>query len=107
MQSNATTTTRIPTAMAENSPPTAGDAVRVARWSQSPSGAGMDALIGGTLAIVNNCLAMTNQDGAQTLLILPYDKGVWDNAKQTFTYEGKVIRIGETIQVGGGYTLAG
>jgi hypothetical protein len=103
MQSNAppTNTTSAPTAVAENSPPAAGDAVRVARWSQ-PDREGMDALNGGTLDIVNNCLVMTNQDAPPILPIFPYGIGVWDDAKQTFTFEGKVIRIGETIQVGGG-----
>jgi hypothetical protein len=103
MQSNATPTPTpsIPTAMANNSPPAVGDAVRVARWSQ-PDREGMDALNGGTLAIVNNCLVITNQGAPPILPIFPYGIGVWDDAKQTFTFEGKVIRIGETIQVGGG-----
>lgn len=104
MQSNAphTKKTNIPTAEAENLTPAVGDVVRVARWSLAPDGASMVALKVGTLAIVNNCLVMSNKDAPPTLLIFPYRSGVWDDAKRTFTYEGKVIAIGESIQVGGG-----
>lgn len=115
MQSNApptnttnvptTNTPGVPTAEAENPPPAAGDAVRVARWSRDPNGPIMSALKVGTLAIVNNCLVMSNKDAAPTLLIFPYQNGVWDNTKRTFTYEGKVIGIGEHIEVGGGRIL--
>jgi hypothetical protein len=105
MQSNATPTTSIPTIMAKNSPPAAGDPVRVARWSQPQSPTRMmgDALLIGTLAIANNCLVVLAPDNNSppTLPIFPDDRGVWDDAKQNFTYHGKVIRIGETIQVGG------
>ncbi len=102
MQSNAPPTTSIPTAMAKNSPPAADDPVRVARWSKSPMQPVMDALLTGKLAIANNCLVVTTSASSPWLPIFPDDKGVWDDAKQTFTYEGKVMRIGETIQVGGG-----
>jgi hypothetical protein len=107
MQSNAPDTkkTSIPTAKAENPSLAAGDAVRVARWSLAPDGASMVALKVGTLAIVNNCLVMSNKDAPPTLLIFPYRSGVWDDEKRTFTYEGKVIRIGDPIQVGGGKIL--
>jgi hypothetical protein len=44
---------------------------------------------------------MNHKGFGPTLLIFPHDSGVWDGAKRTFTYEGKVIRIGETIEVGG------
>ena len=97
-----TNTTSIPTAEAENPPPVAGEAVRVARWSRNPNGLIMAALKVGTLAIVNNCLVMSNKDAPPTLLIFPYRNGVWDDAKRTFTYEGKVIGIGSPIKVGGG-----
>jgi hypothetical protein len=104
MQSNATPTTSIPTTMAKNSPPAAGDPVRVARWSQPQSPTRMmgNVLLIGTLAIANNCLVVLapDKDSTPMLPIFPDDRGVWDDAKQTFTYEGKVIRIGETIQVG-------
>jgi hypothetical protein len=101
--SQSTNTTDISTTEAENSSPAMGDAVRVARWSRDPNGPVPSALLKGRLAIINNCLVMQNHQGAPpTLLIFPYRNGVWDDAKQTFTYEGKVIRIGEPIEVGGG-----
>jgi hypothetical protein len=107
MQSNSTptNTTSAPTAEAENSPPAAGDAVRVARWLKAPMQPVMDALLTGTLAIANNCLVMAGpvKNAPPTLPIFPDGKGAWDDAKQTFTYEGKVIKIGETLQVGGGF----
>jgi hypothetical protein len=112
MQSNAspanttnvptTNTTSVPTAKAENSPPVAGDVVRVARWSKDPNGPSMTARMVGTLATVNNCLVMSNKGAPPTLLIFPYHSGVWDDAKRTFTFNGKVIGIGEFIEVGGG-----
>jgi hypothetical protein len=102
MQSNATPTTSIPTIMAKNSPPAAGDPVRVARWSQSEHRVGMDVMLTGTLAISNNCLVVTTLDSAPMLLIFPYGVGVWDDAKQTLTLDGKVMRIGETIRLRGG-----
>jgi hypothetical protein len=112
MQSNATptntntntntNTTSIPTAMAKNSPPAAGDPVRVARWSQSEHRVGMDVMLTGTLAIFNNCLVATTLDSSPMLLIFPYGVGVWDDAKQTLTLDGKVMRIGETIRLRGG-----
>jgi hypothetical protein len=106
MQSNATPTPTpsIPTAMANNSPPAVGDAVRIARWSQpqSPTRTGWDAQLSGTLAIFNNCLVATTSASSPTLLIFPYENGVWDDAKQTFTYDGNVMRIGETIHLRGG-----
>jgi hypothetical protein len=107
MQSNssATNTTNIPTTEAKNPSPAMGDAVRVARWSHNPNGDSMAARTVGTLAVVNNCLVISNKDAPPTLLIFPYDYGIWDDAKRTFTYEGKVIRIGETIEVGGGRIL--
>jgi hypothetical protein len=80
MQSSAPPTTSVPTAAAKNPPPAAGDAVRVARWSPFPNGPRMTARNGGTLAIVNNCLVITNQAGLPTLVIFPYDNGVWDDA---------------------------
>jgi hypothetical protein len=77
--------------------------VRVARWSRDPKGPAPLAPLKGQLAIVNNCLVMQDHQGAPpTLLIFPYDSGVWDDAKRTFTFGGKVIRIGEPIEVGGG-----
>jgi hypothetical protein len=100
-----TNTTSIPTAEVENPSPASGDGVRVARWSQNPNADSMAALNVGTLAIVNNCLVMSNKDAPPTLPIFPYGYGVWDDAKRTFTYEGKAIRIGETIEVGGGRIL--
>jgi hypothetical protein len=105
-QSNspATNTTSIPTAEeAENPPPAAGDAVRIARWSRDPKGGSLLAPLKIRLAIVNNCLVGQNhQSDPPSLLIFPYDKGVWDDTKRTFTFEGKVIGIGEFIEVTGG-----
>jgi hypothetical protein len=104
MQSNGppTNTTSAPTAEPENPTPATGNAVHVARWSKKPNVGNMLAPLGGTLAIANNCLVRNSQDGRPTLLILPYGIGVWDDAKQTFTHDDKVIRIGETIEVVGG-----
>jgi predicted small secreted protein len=105
IQSNAPpkNTTSVPTAEAKNPPPaTGGNTVRVARWSRDPNGSSMLALLDGTLGIANNCLVITNKDFPPTLLIFPYDSGVWDDAKRSFTYRGKVIGIGEPISVGGG-----
>jgi hypothetical protein len=112
MQSNSppTNTTRIPTtntssvpiSEAENPAPTMGNAVRVARWSRNPDTMSMLAVRVGKLAIANNCLVMNNEDARPTLLIFPYRSGIWDDAKRTFTFEGKVIRIGEPIEVSGG-----
>ena len=104
MQSNAppTNTANVPTVKAEIPSPEADGALRIARWSYNPKLASMAALNTGTLGIVNNCLVLTNKGAPPTLIIFPYDYGVWDDAKRTFTYEGKVIRIGETIKVGGG-----
>jgi hypothetical protein len=104
MQSNSpsTNTTSVSTAEAKNPPPATGNAVRVARWSRNPNGPIMAARNVGTLAIVNNCLVMSNKDAPPTLVIFPYHNGVWDDATRTFTYEGKVITIGEPIEVGGG-----
>jgi hypothetical protein len=105
MQSNspATNTTNIPTTEAENPSPAVSDAVRVARWSRNLDGPAPLAPLKGRLAIVNNCLVIQNHQGdPPTLLIFPYDNGVWDDAKRTFTFGGKVIRIGEFIEVTGG-----
>jgi hypothetical protein len=104
MQSNGPpkNTTSVPTAEAENPPPATGDAVRVARWSRNPNSATMLAVQAGTLAIANNCLVMNNKGAPPTLLIFPYRSGVWDDAKRTFTFKGKVIGIGEPIKVVGG-----
>lgn len=96
-------TTSVPTAKADNPSLSAGNAIRVARWSRDPKGGSLLAVLKGRLGIANNCLVMQDHQGAPPiLLIFPYDSGVWDDAKRTFTYEGKVIRIGETIKVGGG-----
>ncbi len=95
-------TTSVPIVKAENPSPTASEALRVARWSRNPNGPSMSARRVGTLAIFNNCLVMSNKDAPPTLLIFPYRSGVWDDAKRTFTHEGKVIGIGERIEVGGG-----
>ncbi len=97
-----TNTANVPTTEAETPSPATGGAVRVARWSKKPNVGNMLAPLGGTLAIANNCLVRNSQDGRPTLLIFPYGIGVWDDAKQTFTHDGKVIRIGETIEVVGG-----
>jgi hypothetical protein len=96
--------TSVPTSKPDNSSPSVGNTVRVARWSKDPKGGSLLALQRGTLGIVNNCLVMNDNDknAPPTLLIFPYDNGVWDDAKQTFTFEGKVIKIGEPIKVGGG-----
>lgn len=95
-------TTTVPTAKAESPPtPATGDAVRVARWWPNPKGAFPLAPLKGRLAVVNNCLVMSN-DGPPMLPIFPYGIGVWDDAKQAFTFKGKVIGIGETIEAGGG-----
>jgi hypothetical protein len=103
MQSNspATKTTSISTAEAKNPPPAMGNVVRVARWSRDPNRPALLAPLKGRLAIANNCLVMNHKGVGPTLLIFPYHSGVWDSAKRTFTYEGKVIGIGEPIQVGG------
>jgi hypothetical protein len=104
MQSNGptTNTTNVPIAKPENPSPAAGDTVRIARWAKERNWPSMTALNVAKLGIVNNCLVLTNEDSSPTLPIFPYYDGVWDEAKRTFTYEGKVIRIGETIRVGGG-----
>lgn len=105
MESNSSdiNTTNIPTTEAENPSPAVGDSVRVARWSRDPNGPAPLAPLKGRLAIANNCLVMQNhQSDPPKLLIFPYDSGVWDDAKQTFTFEGKVIGIGEFIEVTGG-----
>ncbi len=94
--------TSVPTSKTKKPIPATGNAVRVARWSLAPNGPSMAALSRGKLAIVNNCLVMSSQDAPPMLLIFPYRSGVWDSAKQTFTYHGKVMRIGEPIAVGGG-----
>jgi hypothetical protein len=103
VQSNSppTSTTSIPTAEAKNPPSATGDALRVARWSKDPKGGSLLAPLKGPLDIANNCLVMNHKGVGPTLLIFPYHSGVWDSAKRTFTYEGKVIGIGEPIQVGG------
>lgn len=104
MQNNSppTSTTSVPTAKADNSPTATDDTVRVARWSQPANSASLSAQMGGTLAVVNNCLVISNKEIPPMLPIFPYDSGVWDDAKRTFTYKGKVIRIGDPIEVGGG-----
>jgi hypothetical protein len=104
MQDNAppTNITNAPTAKAENSPPATVDVVRVARWSRDPNGPVPLAPLNGRLAIVNNCLVTHDSKDNPILLIFPYDRGVWDDAKQTFTFEGKVIGIGEPIELTGG-----
>jgi hypothetical protein len=104
MQSNAppTNTGTVPTAKPENPTPATGDAVRVARWSRHPNGPVPLAPLKGRLAVVNNCLVTNDSKGNPILLIFPYDRGVWDDAKQTFTFEGKVIKIGEPIELTGG-----
>ncbi len=104
MQSNGppTNTTSAPTTEADGSPPPTGDAVRVARWAKNPNGGSMTARLVGTLAVVNNCLVMSYEDAPPMLPIFPYGIGVWDDAKQTFTFKGKAIGIGETIEFGGG-----
>jgi hypothetical protein len=103
MQSNGQpeNTTTVPTAGAKNPTPATSDSVRVARWWPNPKGARMVAAGRGTLGVVNNCL-VANPGSHPRLLIFPYGSGVWDEAKQTFTYQEKVIRIGETIFFGGG-----
>jgi hypothetical protein len=94
-------TTSILTAKAGNPSPVAGGAVRVARWSRDPGGPiPAIPLSVVTLGIVNNCLVIINKDAPPTLPIFPYHNGVWDDAKRTFTYEGQVVRIGESIKVG-------
>jgi hypothetical protein len=105
MQSNGplTNTTSVPTAKADNPPLSEGNEVRVARWSRDPKGGSLLAPLEGPLAIVNNCLVMNHKGVGPTLLIFPNDSGVWDGAKRTFTFEGKVIEIGKPIQVGGSF----
>jgi hypothetical protein len=97
-----TNTTSVSTAEAKNPPPVTGDAVRVARWSRNPNSGSRLAVLEGKLAIANNCLAMNHEDAHPTLPIFPYSIGVWDDAKRTFTHDGKVIKIGTPIKVGGG-----
>jgi hypothetical protein len=103
MQSNSppTNTPSIPTAEAKNPPPPTGNAVRVARWSKNPKSGSLLVPLDGTLAIVNNCLVVKYWDVYTTVVVFPYHKGVWNSAKRTFTYQRKVIRIGEPISVGG------
>jgi hypothetical protein len=106
MQSNSppTNTPSSPTAEAKTPPPATGNAVRVARWSRDPKEGSLLATLTAPIAIVNNCLVVKyNDTSPPTVLIFPYDSGVWNDAKRTFTYQGKVIRIGEPITVGGGY----
>jgi hypothetical protein len=102
MQSNSppTNITSSPTAEAKTPPPATGKAVRIARWSKDPNGGSLPPLVV-PLAIVNNCLVTKYKDTPPTVLIFPYNSGVWDDAKRTFTYYGKVIKIGEPITVGG------
>jgi hypothetical protein len=106
MQGNgqAANPTSVPTSKPNNPSLSASNVVRIARWSKDPKGGSLLALQRGTLGIINNCLIMNNNDkeSPPTLLIFPYDNGVWDDKKQTFTFEGKVIKIGEPIKVGGG-----
>ena len=96
--------TSVSAAEVKNPSPATSDAVRVARWSRNPTTPSMLAVIEGPLTIANNCLVMKYENAPPTLLIFSYRSGVWDGAKQTFTYYGKVIRIGEPIKVGGGRT---
>jgi hypothetical protein len=110
MQSNSPTinTSIVATPEAENPSQKTGDTLRIARWARERNWPSMSALNVTKLGIVNNCLVLTNETGSSIkasssmLPIFPYYDGVWDEAKRTFTYEGKVIRIGETIRVGGG-----
>jgi hypothetical protein len=76
--------------------------VRVARWW--PKGMFPLAPLKGQLAVFNNCLVMegSNKDVPPMLPIFPDGIGVWDDTKQTFTFKGKVIGIGEPIEAGGG-----
>jgi hypothetical protein len=103
MQSNnpPTNTPSISAAEAKTPPPATGKAVRVARWSRNPKGPAPLAPLNGTLAIVNNCLVVKHWGDNTTVVVFPYYSGVWNDAKRTFTYQGKVIRIGEPISVGG------
>lgn len=104
MQSNSppTSTLSIQTAEAKTPPPATGKAVRVARWSGNPKLNNAFGPLPVPLAIVNNCLVSKfNGSSAATVLIFPYDSGVWDDAKRTFTYHGKVVRMGEGITIYG------
>jgi hypothetical protein len=105
MQSNnpPTNTPSIPAAEAKTPPPATGKAVRVARWSRNPKLPAPLAPLNGTLAIVNNCLVVKYGDVNTTVVVFPYRNAVWNDAKRTFTYEGKVIRIGEPISLTGQY----
>lgn len=100
IRSKGLPTASTPTVEADDPSLSAGNVVRVARWSAN--GPSMLALKEGILAVVNNCLVMNNMDAPPTLLIFPYRIGVWDDAKRSLSYDGKVIKIGEPLKVGGG-----
>jgi hypothetical protein len=56
----------------------------------------------GRLTIADNCLAVKVPGVGLMLPIFPYSMGIWDDAKQTFTHNGKVISIGDPIRIVGG-----
>ena len=78
-------------------------------WDQHSA---MEALLEGTLALVDGCLyieADSSGDGTKTRTVPVFGRGLtsWDNATKTLTYDGVDYELGAFVSAGGGSATPG
>lgn len=68
-----------------------------------PNG-GMDALLEGTLTVIDDCIAIAQSDGGRAVPVFPVGDASWDEG--VLSWRGDEFREGDPISVGGGFSDA-
>ena len=76
----------------------------VAMYPQ-PNG-GMDALLEGTLTVIEDCVVVTQSDGSIAVPVFPVGDASWDGDEGVLSWRGDEFREGDPISVGGGFSDA-
>jgi hypothetical protein len=64
---------------------------------------GMDALLGGTLRMLDGCLVVESGESMIAVPVFPSDDAVWDEDAGVLAWRGESYRDGDVISVGGGF----
>lgn len=64
--------------------------------------AGMDALLEGTLRVVDGCVTVESADAASVVPVFPVGDATWSD--DTLTRRGETYRSGDAIALGGGFS---
>ena len=76
--------------------------VRLVQYEWDPDSASHDALVDGTLEVMDGCLYLQTPGAERYLIVLPDRITSWDDDSQSLMFNNRNIKLGTQVTFGGG-----